>query len=137
MNASMRAARRSRIVEVDPMDLHQRQQFDFLLLTAVERFVERIEQRNEGAANALARLRADAQGQGIWLDEFAGAIFQDFLLDNIEGACFVLSALAKRHTPAQPAGRIEATLIAMAKAAFAELLKQKSEERLEQALEVN
>ncbi len=117
------------------MDLYQKQQFDFLLFTATERFVERIEQRNAGAGNALARLRADADGEGVWLAEFTRAIFQDFLLDNIEGACFVLTALAKRPAPAAQPGAIEPVLVGMAQAAFAALLKQKAEERLEQAME--
>jgi hypothetical protein len=117
------------------MNIHERQQFDFLLFTATERFVERIEQRNAGAASALQRLRADPDGEGIWLNDFTRAIFQDFLLDNIEGACFVLTALAKRPAPSFQPGAIEPALIGMARAAFAELLRQKADERLEQAME--
>ena len=78
------------------MQLHERQQFDFLLLTAAERYVERLTQRNEGAVNALQRLKADPNGEGVWLDEFVNAIFQDFLLENAAGACFILQALGKR-----------------------------------------
>lgn len=115
------------------MELYQRQQFDFLLMTAAERFVERIVQRNEGAANALTRLRSDPQGEGIWLDEFVGAIFQDFLLDNGGGAAFILQALAKRTVPPPPTGNIEQMLITMARRAFADLLAQKVEEALAQA----
>jgi hypothetical protein len=117
------------------MDLYQRQQFDFLLFTATERFVERIEQRNAGTHNALVRLREDPDGEGVWLNDFTQAIFRDFLLDNIEGACFVLTALAKRPAPPALPGAIEPVLIGMARAAFAALLKQKAEERLEQAME--
>jgi len=116
------------------MELHERQQFDFLLMTAVERFVERLEQRHGGAGEALALLRRDSYTTGILLDEFVSAMFRDFLLDNIAGACFVLQALPQRTAPEPGAGSVEAVLIAMAKTAFADLLKQKTEEALEQHL---
>lgn len=93
------------------MEAYQRQQFDFLLLTAAERFAERLVQRCGGAGPARARLRADPQGEGVWLDQFAQAIFRDFLLNNPAGACFVLQALACRPAPAPTAGAtIEALL---------------------------
>lgn len=114
------------------MHLHEKQYFDFLLATAVERFVERLEQRNEGAENALPRLRDDPNGPGIWLDEYTDAIFRDFLLDNVAGACLVLSALSRRQAAATPPDRIENTLLLMAKRAFADLLHAKAEEILEQ-----
>ena len=114
------------------MELYQRQQFDFLLMTAAERFVERIVQRCAGVKNALARLREDPQGEGIWLDEFVQALFQDFLLDNPGGACFVLQALAKRTVPAPSEGKIDAMLQQMAVRAFADLLASKVDEALEQ-----
>ncbi|MDJ0753898.1 MAG: hypothetical protein QNJ45_10295 [Ardenticatenaceae bacterium] len=115
------------------MDLHQRQQFDFLLMTATERFVDRLIQRQMGAQNALQRLREDPNGEGVWLDDFVDAIFQDFLLDNVAGACFVLRALAKSKLEAVSAGKnIETTLVAMSKQAFAQLLRSKAEEVLEQ-----
>jgi hypothetical protein len=115
------------------MELHEQQQFDFLLFTAVERFVERIIQRSEGAANALAKLTANPEADGIWLSQFVDAIFQDFLLENVSGACFVLKALAKR-TVAPPEGnaRIEVIVITMAKRAFAEVMARKAQEFLEQ-----
>ncbi|GAB4436819.1 MAG: hypothetical protein OHK0015_28990 [Chloroflexi bacterium OHK40] len=116
------------------MEAYQRQQFDFLLLTAVDRYVERIVQRNEGAANALARLRADPQGEGIWLDEFTRAIFRDFLLDNPAGACFVLQALPRRRLPAPEAGTVEQILQQLALRAFADLLGAKATEALEQQI---
>lgn len=115
------------------MELYERQQFDFLLMTAVERFCERIVQRNEGAANALARLRANSNSDGIWLDDFVRAIFQDFLLDNVGGACFVLRALRQRTVQVPTNGKIETVLVAMAQRAFADLLQAKTEEALEQA----
>ncbi len=116
------------------MEPHQRQQFDLLLATAGERFIERIVQRCAGAEAALARLRADPQGEGIWLDQFVAAIFQDFLLDTPAGACFVLQALHRRPGAAPAPGPIEAMLQQMARRAFADLLAARVEEVMEQAL---
>jgi hypothetical protein len=114
------------------MDLHERQQFDFLLYTAVDRFVTRLEQRKEGATHALAMLRGDATTAQVWIDEFVDAFFADFLLDNPAGACFVLQALSKRPAPAFPPARVEIALVALAKRVFAGLLAEKTEETLEQ-----
>ena len=114
------------------MNLHERQQFDFLLATATERYVERLEQRNGGPEAALENLRKNADGNGVWLNEFTTAIFSDFLLDNVEGACFVLASLARRTVVPPAQGSIETMLIAMAKSAFATLLGAKAEEALEQ-----
>jgi len=113
------------------MDLHEKQQFDFLLNTAVERYVERLEQRNAGVGNALSRLRQDPEAEGIWLSRFAQAVFDDFLLNNVEGACFVLKALAKRPVGPLDGGKVEVTLQAMAQRAFGDLLRQKTLEALE------
>lgn len=114
------------------MDLHQRQQFDLLLQTAVERFAERLEQRNGGSLPALARLRAEPEGEGVWLGEFTRAVFADFLLDNAAGACFVLQALVKRQAPPSRGGTIESVLLDMALVAFSNLLRLRTEEALEQ-----
>lgn len=119
------------------MEAYQRQQFDFLLMTAVERYCERIVQRNEGAEQALARLRADPQGEGIWLDQFAQAIFRDFLLDSPAGACFVLQALPRRRVPPPEVATVEAMLQQMALRAFADLLGAKAAEALEQQIGYN
>lgn len=117
------------------MDLHARQQFDFLLATAIERFSERLIQRNEGAENALRRLRDNHQGEGIWLDEFVGAVFQDFLLDNTAGACFILEALEKQTIDVTPSKeKVQSVLQALSRRAFADLLARKLEESLEQAV---
>jgi hypothetical protein len=117
------------------MELHERQQFDFLLHTAVERYVERLEQRNEGAHNALKRLRENPEGDGIWLNEFVQAIFDDFLLNNSEGAAFVIRALASRKAPAlasSPDQTVGQFATDYARAVFAELFRQKTEGVLEQ-----
>ena len=129
------------------MDLYQKQQFGFLLQTATERYVARLEERFRGPDAALTSLREDPDGEGVWLTEFAEAVFEDFLLNNVEGACFVLQALATR--PVAPVasgpvasgpvasgtvagGTVGATLGAMAKRLFADLLLQKAIELLEQ-----
>lgn len=116
------------------MDLYQRQQFDFLFATAVERYTERLEQRNEGATLALERLRRDPEGPGVWLSEFADALFEEFLLGDPAGAAFVLQALERRPLPAQVelGETVRSALAALARAAFADLLRAKTEEALEQ-----
>ena len=115
------------------MELYERQQFDFLLQTSVERYVERIEQRNEGPGSALERLRANRDGAGIWLSQFVDAVFEDFLINNLEGACFVLRALARRPAPGFAAQlTVEQSLLAASRQVFAELFYEKTEECLEQ-----
>ncbi len=117
------------------MNPHERQYFDFLLLTAADRFVERITQRCEGEPNALAALRTDPYGEGVWIDHFTDAIFSDFLLDNTAGACFVLAALEKRAFPdIDRSGKVADVMGAAARRAFAELLTTKTIEALEQAM---
>lgn len=115
------------------MNPHERQQFDLLLALSVERFVERLEQRNGGAGPALERLRQAPEGEGVWLTDFVGVLFQDFLLDDTAGACFVLEALERRPIePAAGAAPIGAVLRDLARRAFAALLAAKAEEALEQ-----
>ncbi|MCS6865893.1 MAG: hypothetical protein RMJ56_05095 [Gemmataceae bacterium] len=118
--------------EGQEVELHERQQFDFLLTTAVERFVERLEQRNQGAANALARLRENPDSDTVRLTEFVTAVMADFLLDNPDGACFVLRAVPRRRVEPPAVGTVAEIVQAMATAVFADLLKQKALERLEQ-----
>lgn len=117
------------------MQLHERQQFDFFFNAAIERFVDRVEQRCGGPVPALARLRDDANAEGVWLDEFVQALFTDFLLDNAAGAAFVLQALGRRPAPplvAVDAETVEQHLARLARAVFAAVLRLKSEEALEQ-----
>jgi hypothetical protein len=114
------------------MDLYQQQQFGFFLQTATERFVERLEQRFRGAATALEKVKSDPNGDGVWVDEFTNAVFEDFLLNNIDGACFVLRSLAKRKTGGCDEGTVEYALQSLARELFAELLLQKTIEILEQ-----
>jgi hypothetical protein len=118
------------------MEAHQRQQFDFLLNAAIERFVERCEQRCGGPVPALARLREDPNADGVWVDQFVQALFRDFLLDSPAGAAFVLQALAKRPVPVitTPVTSIGAWLQQVAAQSFADVLARKTEEALEQRL---
>ena len=117
------------------MEQHERQQFDFLLMTAVGRYEERLVQRCQGADNALRMLREEPEGEGVWLSEFVDAILTDFLLDNAEGACFILRALPWRRLELSPTGEtVEKALLQMARSVFRELLRQKTEEALEQSL---
>lgn len=117
------------------MELHQRQQFDFFLQTATERFIERLQQRFRGAEGALEQLRTDPNGQGVWLEGFTQAVFEDFLLNNLPGACFILQSLAKRPVDATTmtlSGNVESAMQSLASTLFRELLRQKSLEMLEQ-----
>ncbi len=117
------------------MEHYQRQQFDFLLFTAVERYSERLIQHNMGAGNALVRLRQDANAAGVRRDAFVDALFSEFLLDNAAGACFVLQALSSQvmSVPMRENQSIGDLLIQMAKTVFAQLMQQKTEELLEQS----
>ena len=114
------------------MELFAQQQFGFLLETATERYVARLEERFRGPDQALMRIKEDPESDGVWLTQFTDAIFEDFLLSNVGGACFVLQALARRHVKGGESGSVETVLIDMAKQLFAELLLQKTIESLEQ-----
>ncbi|MDX2183904.1 MAG: hypothetical protein SFW08_07970 [Gemmatimonadaceae bacterium] len=118
------------------MDLHARQQFDFFFNAAIESFVDRIEQRCGGPVPALERLRTDPNGEGVWLDEFVAALFRDFLLDNPAGSAFVLQALARRaiSTASVDGATVEQVMSQLARRAFADVLRIKTDEQLEQRL---
>ncbi len=122
------------------MLLFEQQQFEFLLQSAVERFVERSEQRFQGAERALEQWRQDPKMLSKWLSGFCDAVFEDFLLNNVDGACFVLRAMSK-HKVAQAAeevpvgaaetGNVESHLCELAKRLFGRLLYRKAMETLE------
>ncbi len=119
------------------MDLHAQQQFDFLLQTAVERLCLRLQEHHRGAQAALEHLASPNQEQAAAAEvqQFVEALFQDFLLDNAAGACFVLQGLAGRKVPpveSRNCPNIEALLVSLAKAALGELLQRKARECLEQ-----
>jgi hypothetical protein len=119
------------------MDFYQRQQFDFLLQTATERFVARLEERHRGPEAAAAALRSDPIATKGAIDEFVAAVFADFLLDNADGAAFVLRSLPQRpiaaHRDAIVATvTVEESLTALARGLFGELLLVKTVEALDQ-----
>ena len=116
------------------MELYARQQFDVFLISAAERFSERIVQRCAGAENALNQLKSDANGEGIWIDQFVEHLFEDFLLNNTAGACFILSALEKRDVEINETGKVEQVLQKAAQKVFAELLKNKTIESLDRSV---
>ena len=116
------------------MELHERAQFDFLVNTAAERFVERLVQRTGGLEPALAALRADPQGEGVWLGEFVRAVLRDFLLDNAAGAMFVLGACEKRRVEGTHSGTVAEVLQELAVRAFADVLTVKVDQGIELAL---
>ncbi|MBE3595593.1 MAG: hypothetical protein IMW86_00950 [Hydrogenibacillus sp.] len=123
------------------MHPHEQEYFNILLQMAVDRFSERIVQRNAGVQNALERLRSDPEGEGIRLEAFVEAFFRDTLLDQPAGSAFIVQALSARPfdapalSPAlQGAATYGAALSTLAVRAFADLLRQKTEEALEQSL---
>jgi hypothetical protein len=116
------------------MELHERRLFETTLATAVERFRERIVQRNEGMDRALERLSADPDGDGIWLRAFVRQFFADELLDNAAGAVYVLQALERRTVAGSGPGKVADVLLELATAAFADLLRAKTIESLEQGV---
>ena len=117
------------------MDLHEQQQFDFLLQTAVERLALRLTEQCRGAEPALERLGPSEDEPAEPVLQFVDALFADFLLDNAAGACFILQGMASAPVPLpwqeEPA-TVEQHLVALAKAALARLLHRKVRERLAQ-----
>ncbi len=114
------------------MEMYKRQQFEFLLQTAVERFAERLEQRCHSREAIEQAAAGDLEPFG--LNDFVDAIFVDFLLDNVDGACFILQAVPNK--PVGPQVLLETTtvqnvLIGMAKHQFRELLRRKTQEAID------
>lgn len=120
------------------MNDYEKQYFNTLLQIATERFVERIIQRCEGVKNALLQLRADPYGEGVWIDKFVNSFFEEFLLNNPAGSCFILQALAKRPFQSEQSPSevltVQEIIENIAKKVFEKLLQQKAEEVLEQNL---
>lgn len=122
------------------MDNYQRQQFDFFLQTAVERFVERLEQRCRGSDAALHALRTQPDSEVVWLNGFVDAVMSEFLLDNVDGASFILRALARKNLDIRQVipddGNQEVNvgemLVALARNLLRTLISNKALEALEQ-----
>ncbi|MGV9709953.1 hypothetical protein ACWDTI_04745 [Gordonia sp. NPDC003424] len=115
------------------MDNYARMQFDVLLATAAESFVERIVQRCAGTDEALSRLAADPDGDGIWLSQFVDSVFAENCLDDPAGSCFVLEALSRRPIELAMSGTVADVLARAARMAFADLLRSKVTEAMERA----
>ena len=104
------------------MEDFARQHFDLLLQESADNLADRAVHRCGGEAQALAQLRDDPEGEGVWLADFVGATFAEHLLDNPAGACFVLEALARRLLPADDGGPVPEVLQRLARAAFGEVV---------------
>ncbi len=116
------------------MDLHDKRLFERTLELAIERFRDRIVQRSAGMANAFERLRDDPDGEGVWLGAFVKSFFAEELLDGVDGAAFVLAALERRTVSPTAGGAVADVLPALAREAFAGLLRQKTLESLERGV---
>jgi hypothetical protein len=115
------------------VDAYLRQQFDVLLLTAADRFTERIVQRCGGYHNAQQQLRTDPDGPGSWLSEFVDAVFAESCLDDVAGACFVLQAAPKQNVNIQSEATVTDVVLSLAKDVFTTLLLTKVTEALDRA----
>ena len=104
------------------MEIFLRQQFELLLQEATGNFTERVVHRCGGPDPALERLTNDPDGEGVHRGQFVQAFFEENLLDNAAGHCFVLEALERRTVPADPGGLVGDVLGRLARAAFAEVL---------------
>jgi hypothetical protein len=118
------------------VDLYQRNQSDVMLALACESFTERVVQRCGGSEAALAKLREDPDGEGVWLTQFVDGFFDDWLLNDASAAAFVLVSLEKRPMPASDAGTVSEVLQRQSRLVFAELLRGKVDQALQQALGV-
>ena len=63
---------------------------------------------------------------------FTQAMFDDFLSGQRRRSLFCVESAGKRSAPLVQAGKVETTLLTMAQLSFADLLRQKTEEALEQ-----
>lgn len=116
------------------MELHLRQQFELMLSEATGNFVERIVHRCGGEESALQRLQQDPNADGVWIDEFVTAFFEEHLLTTVGGSCFVLEALERRSVPPDDGGAIAEVLPRLARAAFADVLAGQAAQLIQRTL---
>lgn len=116
------------------MESFSRQQFDLMLHEAAGNFTERIVHRCGGPEIALARLQRDPDGEGVWISEFVGVVFEDNILNSAAGACFVLDALHQRTVPADPGGVVDTVVSRLARAAFGEVLAKQAAQLIQQQM---
>lgn len=116
------------------MELYLRQQFELLLQEASGNFTERIVHRCGGEQEALQRLQADPESEGVWASEFVDNFFEEHLLQGTAGACFVLEALERRSLPSDPGGAVADVLPRLARAAFADVLVTQSAQLIQRQM---
>ncbi len=116
------------------MELHLRQQFELMLSEATGNFVERIVHRCGGEDEALRRLQEDPNSDGVWIEEFVNAFFEEHLLTSVGGACFVLEALERRSVPADAGGPVAEVVPRLARAAFADVLAVQAAQLIQRTL---
>ena len=115
------------------MNDHERMYIDGLIHEACDLLCETAIQRCAGPRRALARLRDDPDGDGIWLDRFVSMFLAEHALDNEAGACAILEALSRRPMPETRGSTIGEALQEAAALAFRELVRLKADEALERA----
>lgn len=116
------------------MEPYLRQQFELLLQEATGNFVERTVYRCGGPEAALEALRSDPEGEGVWVGEFVDNFLTEHLLDSVDGAAFVLTALERRTVPADEGGTVADVLQRLARAAFADLLVRQALQHIQRQL---
>lgn len=116
------------------MELYQRQHAERLLALATEAFVERALHRCAGPQQALDLLRDDPDVEGLWVRQFVSAFLTDELLDNADGAAFLLAAFPRRQVTVAVTGTVADVLVAAASQVLADLVVAKAEQALQQAL---
>lgn len=116
------------------MELHLRQQFELMLSEATGNFVERIVHRCGGEEEALRRLQEDPNAEGVWIDEFVSAFFDEHLLTNAAGSCFVLEALERRSVPEDPGGPVVDVVARLARSAFSDVLSVQAAQLIQRTL---
>ena len=102
------------------MEMFARQHFDVLLREAAGNFAERCVHRAGGPDAALSLLADDPDALGC--ADFVNAFFEENLLADTAGSCFVLEALERRMLPADPGGVVADVLSRAARVAFADVL---------------
>lgn len=120
------------------MELFEKRLFEEVLNMAVSRFSERIVQRCQGTESALQLLKTNSEADGVWLKQFVENFFLDNLLNDCGGASFILQSLERRKLTAEAlqgmSGSVGEVMQLMARHVFADLVKAKTIESLEQSL---
>jgi hypothetical protein len=112
---------------------HERMHIDGLIHEACDLLCETSIHRCGGPRNALARLRNDPDGEGVWLDRFVKMFLAEHALNSEAGACAILEALARRPMPEAGGATIGEVILQASSNAFRELVRSKADEALERA----